>query len=277
MRLSIQATITLLAAIGLAISAPVARADTQQNQNDQTSFTATAELGALGVGYNKLQFGKTGTPFDLRLRGGETNLYFNTRWSLDAKLGGRHHVVVLYQPLDIATTETLRKDLNVDGTVFPKGTVVDFNYGFSFYRGSYLYDLTATDDTRFSIGGSLQIRNANITFRSADGTLFEAQRDIGPVPLLKVLWERRLNGWWYGTEFDGIYAPVSYLNGSDNEVRGALVDWNFRAGLPLQDFADAYLFLRYLGGGAEGESEDGFNENWIHTGVVGAGFRLEAR
>ena len=71
---------------------------------------------------------------------------------------------------------------------------------------------------------------------------------------------------------------VSYLNGSDNEVVGAILDASFRSGLKLTEEVDAFLNLRYLGGGAVGTSDntdgpsDGYVKNWLNFGTVSAGF-----
>ena len=91
--------------------------------------------------------------------------------------------------------------------------------------------------------------------------------------------------WWQGVEVDGFYAPVSYLNGDDNDVVGAILDASYRIGRHLNSEAIAFLNLRYLGGGAEGISDDnlrqnqangfdddGFTANWLHTMSITLGF-----
>jgi hypothetical protein len=71
---------------------------------------------------------------------------------------------------------------------------------------------------------------------------------------------------------------VSYLNGSDNEVVGAILDASLRGGLKLTKEVDAFLNTRYLGGGAVGTSNDpmapsdGYVKNWLHFGTVSVGF-----
>ena len=273
---------------GMAPSAPVQGALLNEAPLPHTLATdtgpgrlvATAELGALAVLRHRIQLGREGTELNYRTEGGQENLYFNMKLALDLRLGERHHVIALYQPLTIVSEEVTRQDLIVDDVTFPAGTPMQFRYGFPFYRLSYLYDVIQDDHRRLGLGGSLQIRNADITFGSLDGELLRTTRDIGPVPLLKALWEHHPSpDWWYGAEVDGIYAPVSYLNGSDNEVTGALVDANLRVGRPFHEMADIYLNLRYLAGGAVGQSEerpprDGYVRNWLHFGIVGIGFRL---
>lgn len=243
-------------------------------------LVASAELGSLAVLSHRIQFGRNATYFNFRSEGGQDTLYFNVKLALDVAMTERHHVVALYQPLEILSEERLRKDLVTDEITFPAGTPMRFVYGFPFYRLSYLYDLIDREATRLRIGGSLQVRNATIRFASLDGTLARTSSDVGPVPLLKLVWERRPSPhWWFGTEIDGIYAPISYLNGSDTEVKGALVDANLRVGKPFHETADIYLNLRYLAGGAVGTSDeraprDGYVRNWLQFGIVGIGFRF---
>lgn len=259
------------AAATAAVTAPGARAA-------RGPLVASAELGSLAVLSHRIQFGRDGTYFNLRSRGGQDNLYFNMKFALDLSLTARQRVIALYQPLEIVSEEPLRHDLVTDEVTFPAGTPMRYQYAFPFYRLSYLYDVIDNESTRLGFGGSLQIRNATINYSSLDGTLARSSRDIGPVPLLKVVWERRPSArWWYGTEIDGIYAPVSYINGSDNEVTGALVDANVRIGRPFHETADIYLNLRYLGGGATGssdETEADYVRNWLQFGILAVGFRF---
>ena len=82
-------------------------------------------------------------------------------------------------------------------------------------------------------------------------------------------------------EADGFYAPISYINGSDNEVVGAILDASLRQGLHVTENVGAFLNLRYLGGGAVGTSDDdpgpgdGYVKNWLNFLTVTAGFIYE--
>jgi len=132
-----------------------------------------------------------------------------------------------------------------------------------------------------SIGLSMQIRNATIDFKSQDGKIFTSNRNIGPVPVLKsrgrYSFER---GGFLGYEVDGFYAPISVINGSDNEVTGAIVDLSLRGGLALPAAnGEMFLNLRYLAGGAVGQSDpeptyDGYTKNWLHFMTVSIGASL---
>lgn len=84
------------------------------------------------------------------------------------------------------------------------------------------------------------------------------------------------NGLFIGHEIDGIYAPIRGVNGSDNEVTGALVDASLRVGLALPKRSEAFLNVRYLAGGATGQSDpeafsDGRTKNWLQFLTVSLG------
>jgi hypothetical protein len=239
------------------------------------------ELGFLAPLAHTIQFSKDGTRFDYVDEGGQDNLFFAARLSAELLLARRHAIILLYQPLNLQSEVLLGRDVLVDGQLFPADTGVRLRYGFDFYRVSYLYDFFG-DNPRLevSIGGSLQIRNATIDFRASDGSALRTRRDIGPVPALKARARYAfLCGAFLGLEVDGMYAPVKYLNARGSDVVGAIIDLSLRAGFAVTPRLDAFLNLRYLGGGAEGTGSrskgpgDGFTANWLHFLTVTLGFQ----
>ena len=90
------------------------------------------------------------------------------------------------------------------------------------------------------------------------------------------------NGVWWGTEIDGMYAPVSVIIGSDEEITGAILDASLRVGYDFSVRVSGYFNLRYLGGGAVGtESDptppsDGYTKNWLHFVTVSLGIDFRA-
>jgi hypothetical protein len=104
---------------------------------------------------------------------------------------------------------------------------------------------------------------------------------VGLVPALKIKSRANLGERFFTElEADGIYAPISYLNGSDNEVVGAILDASLRAGVKFDQPVKAYFNLRYLGGGAVCGSDvdgpgDGYIRNWLNFLTVTAGFTYE--
>jgi hypothetical protein len=255
----------------------------ETSKNETLILRGIAELGYLAVLDHRVQFSNNGTYINYVKEGGQDVLFPVSRLSLELEIKKKHTFILLYQPLRLESTALLERDLLIDNLTFPAGTSVDFLYNFPFWRISYLNELLP-DNERFNFawGLSLQIRNATISFESTDGTLFRANRDIGPVPVLKFRTRYNINNLTYTEiEADGFYAPISYLNGSDNEVVGAILDASLRQGLKVTDEVGAFLNLRYLAGGAVGTSDDdtgpgdGYVKNWLHFLTVTAGFRYE--
>lgn len=253
-----------------------------QTPESRPTLKAHFELGWIGVLGHKVQFGQDGTYFDYAAGGGQDNLYQVSRLSLDLRISRRASLIFLYQPLSLETKAILTSALRVDGLDFPAGTPTRFVYRFPFYRVSYLIDLSKNPATELALGLSLQIRNATIEFESLDGTLFRSNRNVGPVPILKLRWRHDFRSrLWLGAEADGFYAPVSYINGSDNEVIGAILDASLRGGIRLDKNVEAFFNVRYIGGGAVGTddtpdwpSTDGYVRNWLHFLTLTAGISL---
>ena len=247
--------------------------------NPKLKLKAVAEIGFLGVWDHTVQFSKSGTNFNYKESGGQDVLFPISRISLELNTNSRNTFVLLYQPLSLESQVLLSEDLIVDDLLFPANSSVKLLYNFPFYRASYLRELTqANKKFSFAIGPTLQIRNATISFESADGTLFRTNRNLGLVPALKIKSKYYLSDKFYTEiEADGIYAPISYLNGSDNEVVGAILDASLRFGFNLNTSVSSFLNLRYLGGGAVGTSDvngpgDGYVKNWLHFSTVSVGF-----
>jgi hypothetical protein len=239
------------------------------------------ELGFLIVASHIVQFSESGTRFDYREEGGQDVLFPFFRLSTDLKFNGRHILVFLYQPLKLTGETVLSEDVVFDGVRFPAETPLNSVYGFPFWRISYAYDFLRRKGDEVSLGFGLQIRNATITFTSADGTLRADRRDVGPVPLIKFRGRWGFDsGVWWGTEIDGIYAPVSGINGSDERIVGALLDASLRVGYDFTERVSGFFNIRYLGGGAEGTSSDptppsdGFTKNWLHFVTLSIGVEL---
>ena len=239
----------------------------------------SAELGFLAPLSHTVQFGKEGTNLDYVRDGGQDNLFPVFRPTA-AVTWQRQRFVVLWQPLDLRTTVALDEPLDVDGVVFDPGQAIDLRYGFSFWRLSWAHQVIQRERLRLGLGLGLQIRNATIGFTSVDGSRSETNRDIGPVPLLELeIAGSFRNGIFLEAEIDGFYAPIKYLNGRGVDVVGAIADMQLRAGFKLAGPAEAFLGVRYLGGGASGTGTpdgvgDGYTENWLHFGIVTLGARL---
>jgi hypothetical protein len=256
----------------------------QETENEPIyKVRAVAEIGFLGVLDHKVQFSNSGTYFDYKKDGGQDVLFPIIRPSIELTLKERNTIIFLYQPLRLESQVILTENLIVDDLLYPAGSSVKLLYNFPFYRASYLRELAPNQESfDFAIGGTIQIRNATISFESTNGSRFRTNRDVGIVPALKIRSSYHFNENVYAQiEADGIYAPVSYLNGSDNEVVGAILDASLRTGIQLSAPVSAFLNLRYLGGGAVGTSDnndgtgDGYVKNWLHFGTMSVGFMYD--
>jgi len=246
-------------------------------------FRAVAEIGFASVLAHHIQLGQNGTYFDYVKDGGQDVLFPITRFSLEMDVNKRNTFILLYQPLRIESQAFLRTDVVFNDITFPASTGINCLYNFPFYRFSYLRELMPDNPRyKFAIGGTLQIRNATISFESTDGTRFTTNGGIGPVPAIKIRGRAQLNNCFYAElEADGIYAPVSYLNGSDNEIVGAILDASIRTGAQINESVRLFLNVRYLGGGATGTDTgdvwpgDGYVKNWLNFLTVSTGFAFQ--
>lgn len=262
---------TLLVLFALLSSPGAGRAGDQPGKrNEPVGVRLAGELGFLAPLWHQVRYGENGTTFDYVDEGGQDVLFLFARASAELTLVQRHRVTLLYQPLAIRTRETLERDVRVNDQVFSSGTAMNMLYSFPFWRASYTYDLFPDEDHMLGLGGSMQIRNATIDFVSADGSLVESNRNVGPVPLIRIHWRYRTGALWFASELDGIYVPVKYLNGGKSDTEGALVDWSLRVGYVLPRGVDLFCNLRYLGGGAA--SDD--TTNWLHFLTVSLGVGL---
>jgi len=181
----------------LNLSATFGQVDKAGNKNKKFQFNAIAELGFLNVFDHKIQFSNSGTNFDYRKDGGQDVLFPVSRLSLELE-SNRNTFYLLYQPLRIESQVLLKNDLIVDNELFISGSSVKLLYSFPFYRFSYTRELFPNRPKfNFALGGSIQLRNATISFESADGSIYRTNRDVGIVPALKLKTNYHFNDWFY--------------------------------------------------------------------------------
>jgi hypothetical protein len=246
-------------------------------------FRAVSEVGFTSVLAHHIQLGQNGTYFDYVKDGGQDVLFPIFRFSIEMDVNKRNTFILLYQPLRIESQAFLRADAVFNDITFPASTGINCLYNFPFYRFSYLRELMPNNNKyKFAIGATLQIRNATISFESTDGSRFTTNGGTGLVPALKIRSMAQLNTCFYAEiEADGIYAPVSYLNGSDNEIVGAILDASIRLGAQISEPGRLFLNFRYLGGGATGTDTgdvwpgDGYVKNWLNFLTVSTGFAYQ--
>lgn len=278
----VECTMKRKTALLVALLATIAVPAFAQDDSSSTDprFRSRVEVGFLDVLSHKIQYGNDGTYINYVEEGGQDVLFMFMRASIEARFNGRHHVSFLYQPLQLKGEAVTTRELKLDDVTFPEGTAIDAKYGFPFYRVSYMYDVLPSGTTELGLGASLQLRNATIVFTSVDGSLRHYERDVGPVPILKLRFRKDFaNDTFFEAEADGFYAPIKYLNGGASDVVGAIADVSVRYGFELGR-TEAFLNARYLGGGAEGTSDesefgDGFTKNWLHFATISLGFTYD--
>ncbi|MBL9017821.1 MAG: hypothetical protein JNL83_26780 [Myxococcales bacterium] len=230
--------------------------------------TVAYETGPAYILQNDGEYGAAGTRYGADDVGQQDNLALVSRTSLELAYG-RHRAVFLYAPFEAKTTVTLSRDLSFRDTMFVAGTVVEHRYLFDGYRASYLYRLLDKEKVSLEVGGSLQVRNAEVAFDSQDGALRAAENDIGLVFAAKArLWYRpAIDSWWAALDADG-FSTFGLVPG----VRGAIYDVQLAAGHPVAKGVDVVFGARLLGGGAKVEDRDIYN--WANFIALTAGVRV---
>ena len=231
------------------------------------SFQPSVELGFVDVPHNVIQYGKGTDSFDFVKKGGQEILFPYSRFRIDIGLGERqrHFVGLLYQPLTFETVTQFEKTLTIDTETFDEGQVVDLVYGFDFWRGTYEYRIVDGEHWRVDAGASLQLRNASIRFKAQEGDELVVSQGTGPVPALRAQARYTTDSrFWVEAEADGFYASNAFINGAEYPFTGWIWDAALSAGAPVTRYAEAYLSLRTIGGGAEGTATDA-RETWTES------------
>lgn len=277
----------------LALLALAAPAQNLLNQNDgPIELELVGETGFVAVLAHTIQVGESGSLFNFRTEGGQEILFPISRLTAEVTAADRHTVILLYQPLEIATQVRFDAARTIDQTTFEANEGVNVTYSFPFYRVSYLYDFAAANNLELAAGLSLQLRNASVRFVSVNGDQNDiaVSQDLGPVPIIKVRAEYRFDesaipGAFLGLEADGFYASSAFINGASYDFSGSIYDVSLRAGFMPRPGVDVFANVRALGGGASGtrpddardfwsQSESGSTDNFLSTLSLTLGARV---
>ncbi len=240
----ILATMIFLASTMLAVA-----------QESPVTVSLETEAGAVKVAYHTYRVGADGYNFDFVANGGQEILYPFQRYTATVGFLDRHQVQFLYQPLELATQTVADESFKIDTTTFLAGEPVDVVYSFPFYRLTYLYDFIEGDAV-LSAGAALQLRNASIRFTTVDGSKRAVSQNLGPVPAFAIAGKLPFdNGLFAGFEATGLYASSAFINGANFEFEGSILDASVRAGARVDERAEFFVNLRFLGGSAAGVSE----------------------
>ncbi|NOT45878.1 MAG: hypothetical protein HOP14_14855 [Acidobacteria bacterium] len=158
----------------------------------QTSWEVQVENGAAFSGGNDVRIpGDSGTLFSLTDDlTSDTTYYWRVRASLRA--GERHVISALVAPLEIHAGGLFERPVQFAGTTFLPGGPVSARYQFNSYRLTYRYEFVQTDRWRVGVGGTVKVRDAVIALRSTATGESASKRNLGVVPLVNFLVQRRL-------------------------------------------------------------------------------------
>ncbi|WNG16398.1 hypothetical protein [Cystobacter fuscus] len=236
-----------------------------------TGLVAEYETGPAAIFQNDGRYGPTGTSYSAEDLQQNATLYRTWRAAVEARLGARHGLILLYAPFDVTTRATLSRDIDFRGTVFPAGTVVDSRYLFDGFRGSYLFRLIDGERFKWDIGASVQIRNALVGLGAVDGSRYSQESDIGVVGALKTRLRYELpSRVWAALEADALSTF-----GLVGNTTGGIYDVALSLGVPLNTRGDvsAYARLRLLGGGADVTRRNIYN--WGNFGFAVLGVQAD--
>jgi len=228
----------------------------------------TYETGGAVVLQNDGRYGADGTAFDASDTGQDRNLAVVQRTSVELGLG-RHRVVLLYAPLELATRTRFDDAFVFNDTTFAPGTVLDHRYLFDGYRASYMYDVVQERELSLGLGASLQIRNADVAFSAVDGSGFVQESNIGLVFALKARLRYAPNDCVWGQLEADAFSTFGLVDG----VSGGIYDVALTLGVPVAPPLDVMFTARLLGGGAKVDDRD--IDNWANFVSLSLGARVQ--
>lgn len=238
------------------------------NLDSKVKVSFEIERGTFGVLNHIYQSGRSeegATRFDFVEQGGQDILFPFERYVANVTISDKHKISLLYQPLTVKTNVSFREAVMIDSVVFASGTPMEISYGFPFYRITYSYAFINTEKFSLAGGVALQARNANIVFKSQDGTALTVANNVGPVPSLNLNGRYDFDrGAYLGFEVTGLYASSAIINGASFAFEGSLLDASLRGGYTLLDGFDVFANLRFLGGTSKGESQYP-DRNWSES------------
>jgi hypothetical protein len=208
------------------------------------------------LAYNNVAVpGRTGTRFSLKdaLGGGS---WSGLRVTYLKSQGERRGVRLVYAPLQISGTGTLRQTTQFKGATFAANTPTDGRYRFNSYRVSwYKRDPKPGGEMRYGL--TLKVRDADISLRQ--GTLKRNEYNLGFVPLIYVGGERKFSEKLTGyVDFDGLAGGP-----------GRAFDLGLSLGYKTSKDTDLMLGLRTLEGGADVKEVYNFTRlNYLTLGLI---------
>jgi len=233
-------------------------------------FVIDMEAGPLYIYRNDGRYGAAGTRFTAAETGQQRNLVKAFRLSMEGVFKKKHRIILLYAPLELRTSLVPDEDLRFRNTLFSAGRLLEHSYLFDGYRISYLNRIFEKGALDFDLGGTLGIRNAEVSFREMNGDKYDSESDIGVIFALKTRVSYSFaNGAYLMLDADGF----STFGLAGDSVSGAIYDLKLSLLAPLRADIDFTLGARLTGGGAEVKSKN--IDNWGDFVSLTAGVRVK--
>lgn len=226
----------------------------------EAQLTLDLEGGLASPGYNDVRIpGDAGDLFSLT-RELEADGTIYTRARLGGQVAPRHHLSVLWAPLQIASSGTLDRDILFENTTFAAGTPLYTRYKFNSYRLTWRYTVHSTDRITVGLGLTGKVRDAQIA--ASDGERTERNTDLGVVPLVNLHFD------WRTTARTGLLLDGDALAAP----QGRAVDMMAAAWWEPVERLRLRLGYRILEGGADNDAVYTFA--LFHYVVTGVTFRF---
>lgn len=218
------------------------------------------ETGAVWQDYNDVQIpGDTGTRFSLSDLVGNGPQPF-LRLELFYDVTDKHQLRFLIAPLAYTENGVLDKNVEFDGQTFAAGENTEATYKFNSYRATYRYLFHNGPKWRWRVGGTLKIRDAEITLKQEG--ISASKTNVGIVPLLNLYGDYRLaNRWQLIIDFDGLAAP-----------QGRAIDLGLKINYDIDKNWYIGGGLRVLEGGAD--NDEVYNFAQFNYALISAGYRF---
>lgn len=159
---------------------------------------------------------------------------------LDWPLSSKHRLRFLIAPLGLDEPGVAADTVVFQDTAFDPGEI-RIRYRFDSYRASYRYVFHDSARWTWSAGGTLKVRDAEITLQQ--GEVVRSKKNTGVVPLLALEGEWRFASRWSGIlDFEGLAAP-----------QGRAIDLALKVGYDVTDDLTIAGGYRFLDGGADND------------------------
>lgn len=223
-------------------------------------FEIDLESGAIFTGYNDVRIpGDEGTMFSLKddLKT-DTELFFRAR--LNYHFNAKHHVSLLYAPLNVEATGTLTKAVEFQDETFAANDKLTSTFKFNSYRITYRYDFVRKENLTFGMGFTAKIRDAIISLENSE--IKAEKKNVGFVPIVnfRLVWD--------------MSTPISLIFEGDALAapQGRAEDVALSVSYDLTEKASFRMGYRILEGGADNDTVYTFS--LFHYAVAGLSYRF---